>query len=75
MSCKFFGFLHDIDMFGKPPEFYLKGKTKKSTLIGRLFTVLYIIDYIDFFIYKLIQMIKRVDVTFYDTFAFTGEMN
>ena len=74
MSCKFFGFLHDIDMFGKPPEFYLKGKTKKSTFIGRLFTVLYLIVYIAFFIYKLIQMIKRVDVTFYDTFAFTGEV-
>ena len=73
-SSKCCGFFHDIDMFGKMPEFYYKGRTKKTTLIGRIFTILYLAAYIAFFIYKLIKMIQRVDVTFYDTFAFTGEI-
>ena len=74
MSCKCFcGFIKDIDKFGKEPEFYIKGKTKKTTWLGRIFTFIYFGLYVAFFIYKLVQMIKRVDVTFYDTFAFTGE--
>ena len=66
-------FLHDIDMFGKDPEFYYKGRNKRTTLVGRICSILFVAVYIAFFIYKLVQMIKRVDVTFYDTFAFTGE--
>ena len=66
--------LHKIDMFGKIPEFYYKGKAKKSTLIGRIFTILYFAAYIGFFIFKLIKMLERQDVIFYDTFAFTGEI-
>ena len=74
MACKWFcDFIKDIDMFGKMPEFYFKGKTKKTTWIGRIFTLIFLGLYMSFFIYKLVQMIKRVDVTFYDTFAFTGE--
>ena len=74
MACKCFcDFIKDIDMFGKMPEFYFKGKTKKTTWIGRIFTLIFLGLYMGFFIYKLVQMIKRVDVTFYDTFAFTGE--
>jgi hypothetical protein len=60
-------------MFGKTPEFYIKGKAKKTTWIGRIFTIIFGGLYAGFFIYKLTQMIKRVDVTFYDTFAFKGE--
>ena len=60
-------------MFGKMPEFYIKGKNKKTTWIGRIFTIIFAGLYAGFFIYKLTQMIKRVDVTFYDTFAFKGE--
>jgi len=75
MSCKCFcEVIKDIDMFGKMPEFYIKGKTKKTTWIGRIFTLVFIVLYGSFFIYKLTQMIKRVDVTFYDTFAFKGEI-
>ena len=74
MSCKgFCDFIKGIDMFGKMPEFYFKGKTKKTTWIGRIFTIIFMGLYLAFFIYKLVQMLKRVDVTFYDTFAFTGE--
>ena len=65
---------YDIDLFGKEPEFYYKGRNKKSALIGRIFTVLYILIYVAFFAYKLYRMIIRVDVTFYQTTAFTGEV-
>jgi hypothetical protein len=66
--------LYDIDLFGKDPELYFKGRNKKSTLIGRIFTVLYVIIYVAFFTYKLYRMIIRVDVTFYQTTAYTGEV-
>ena len=66
--------LYDIDLFGKDPELYFKGRNKKSTLIGRIFTVLYVIIYLAFFTYKLYRMIIRVDVTFYQTTAYTGEV-
>ena len=72
-SCKC-TFLHDIDIFGKEPEFYYKGRSKRTTLVGRIFTILYFCVYVAFFIYKLVKMIQREDVTFYDTFAFTGEI-
>ena len=66
--------IHDIDLFGKEPELYYKGKNKKSVLIGRICTIMYILIYIAFFIYKLVRMLQKVDVTFYQNTAFTGEV-
>ncbi len=66
--------LYDIDLFGKDPELYFKGRNKKSTLIGRIFTVIYVLIYLAFFAYKLYRMIIKVDVTFYQTTTFTGEV-
>ena len=66
--------ISDIDLFGKEPELYYKGKNKKSILIGRVLTIIYIISYIAFFIYKLIRMIEKIDVTFYQTTAYTGDV-
>ena len=66
--------IHDIDLFGKEPELYYKGKNKKSVLIGRIFTIMYILIYIAFFLYKLIRMLQKVDVTFFQNTAFTGEV-
>ena len=65
-------FLTDFDLFGKSPELYYKGKSKKSSLLGIILTVIYIIIYIAFLIYKLVRMFKRVDVTFYDSYVFQG---
>ena len=65
-------FLTDFDLFGKPPEFYYKGRSKKSSIFGIILTVIYVILYIAFLIYKLIRMFKRVDVTFYDSYTFQG---
>ena len=70
-SCEF---LYEMDMFGKTPEFYFQGRPKKVTTIGVIFTFIYIALYIVYFIYKLVKMIQRVEVTYYDTYAFTGEI-
>ena len=69
-NCKF---LDDFDLFGKEAELYYKGRSKRTTKIGLAFTFIYIAMYIAFFIYKVIRMLQKVDVTFYDSYAFTGE--
>ena len=65
-------FLTDFDLFGKQPDLYYKGKSKKSTTLGIVLTVIYIVIYIAFLLYKLIRMFKRIDVTFYDSYTFKG---
>ena len=65
-------FLTDFDLFGKLPELYYNGKSKKSSVFGIVLTVIYIVLYIAFLIYKLVRMFKRVDVTFYDSYTFKG---
>ena len=65
-------FLTDFDLFGKLPELYYKGKSKKSSILGIVLTVIYIVLYIAFLIYKLVRMFKRIDVTFYDSYTFKG---
>ena len=65
-------FLTDFDLFGKVPELYYKGRSKKSSTFGIVLTVIYIVLYIAFLLYKLIRMFKRVDMTFYDSYTFKG---
>ena len=65
-------FLTDFDLFGKVPELYYKGRSKKSSTFGIILTVIYIALYIAFLIYKLVRMFKRVDMTFYDSYTFNG---
>ena len=60
----------DIDMFGKEPELYYKGRPKKTSWIGRILSFSFVIIYFAFFLYKLIRMLKKIDVTFYDTFTY-----
>ena len=60
----------DIDMFGKEPELYYKGNTKKTSWIGRILSILFFVIYFAFFVYKFIRMMKKIDVTFYDTFSY-----
>ena len=67
-------FLRGIDFFGKEPEFYFKGKSKQVTIIGRIFTCIYIVIYIIIFCYKLYRMTQRVDITFYDSYSNTDEI-
>ena len=63
-----------FDFFGKAPEFYIKGKPKHVTIIGRVFTYLFIAVYIAFVAYKLYRMYQRVDITFYDSLSNTDEI-
>ena len=63
-------FLYDLDLFGKTPELYYKRKPKRSTELGLVFTFIYVVLYITFLTYKLVRMAKRMDVTFYDTYAY-----
>ncbi len=66
--------LKNIYLFGKEPELYYKGNSTKTSWIGRILTLLYIAIYIAFFAYKIVRMVKRVDVTFYENNVFTGEI-
>ena len=65
-------FLYDIDLFGKEPELYFKGKPQRTSKLGKFFTYFYIIIYIGFFLYKIIRMLKKVDITFFETYAYSG---
>ena len=69
-SCKC---MHKFDLFAKEVELYYQGNNKKSILIGRIFSIIYVVIYGAFFIYQLVRMIKRSDATFYDSYSFTGE--
>ena len=72
-SCRDrFKFIYDFDLFGKLPELYYKGKIKKVSWIGIFFTLIYLVLYIVIFLYKFIKMIKKEEVTFYETHANTG---
>ena len=62
----------DFDLFGKEPEFYYKGKAQKTSYFGLIFSILYVILYIAYFIYKIVRMIQKVDIDFYETNAFSG---
>ena len=70
-SCKLF---ENIDLFGYEAEVYFKGKSKKTSLLGKVLTYLYALVYFAFFVYKVVRMINKVDVNFYETTTFTGEI-
>ena len=70
IRCKI---LKEVDMFAKEPELYYKKRSKKTSWPGRIFTILFVSMYIGFFIYKVVRMLKKIDVTFYDTFTYSAE--
>ena len=65
--------MYNADLYAKEAELYYKGSNKKSTLIGRIFTIIYVLIYASFFLYQLVRLLRRSDVTFLDSYAFTGE--
>ena len=69
MKCLF-----DLDLFAKEPDLYYKGKSQKNTIIGLIFTINHILLISFFLIFKLIRMIKRKDLEFYDTYAYDKEI-
>ena len=69
INCNFF---NDLDLFGKTPEFFYKGKSKKTSYVGIILSFLYVILYIAFFVFKLVRLIKKLDIDFYETYSFIG---
>ena len=70
LGCKC---LKDLDIFGKNVDLFYKGKDKKNTYFGSILTIIYGIIYLAFLLYKLIRMLKKKDITFYDTFSYLDE--
>ena len=66
-------FIENFDMFGKRIELYYDGKQKKKSLIGIIFTLVYLIVFAFIFIYKLVRFIKRTEYVIYDTYVFSGK--
>ena len=64
--------LEEFDLFGKVPQFFYKGRPQRVSWFGRIFSIFYIILYGAFFIYKLVRMLQKVDIDFYETYAFSG---
>ena len=54
IHCKL---IDDIDLFGKEPELYFKGNSKRTSWVGRIFTFIYAMIYLAFFLYKLNRML------------------
>ena len=69
LDCQF---LSEFDLFGKEPELYFKGKPQRTSVFGKFLTYFYIIVYAGFFIYKIFRMLEKVDITFFETYAFSG---
>ena len=70
-SCKT---LEDIDLFSKSPDIYYKGKPQKSSIFGRILTISYGVIYAAFFVYKIVRMALKIDVSFIETETWTGEI-
>ena len=66
--------LEDIDLFSKSPDIYYKGKPQKSSFLGRILTISYAVIYAAFFVYKIVRMALKIDVSFYETQTWTGEI-
>ena len=50
-KCKSFSkVLESLDIFGKEIDIYYKGKSRRTSIIGFIFTFLYISVYLAFFI-------------------------
>ena len=69
LDCQF---LSEFDLFGKDPEFYFKGKPQRTSKFGKFLTYFYITIYVGFFLYKIIRMLKKVDITFFESYAYSG---
>ena len=66
-----FKYILNIDLFGKVPKLYYEGEEKRKSYIGSFSTILYVIIYIGFFIYKINGMLKKIDLSLYETYIFT----
>ena len=71
MNCKGktnYKFTQKFDLFGKNIGLYYKGSEKRNTYFGSIFSLAFMVLYLSYFTYRIVRMIKREDVIFYDTF-------
>ena len=71
-KCSKFNIFKKFDLFGIEPGFYYKNDEKKRSLIGGIFTILYITGLAAFSIYKF-NRLKGQDVQFYDSFDYINK--
>jgi len=71
-KCKInYNYIQHFDMYGRKLKLYYNGKSRKTSCIGTIFTLLYMSIFLAFVIYKLKRVMNKVDGTYYDTFAYT----
>ena len=73
LSNKNYKLFTKLDMFGKEPNLYYNGTSKKTSLIGNILSLSFVFLYFSLFLYKLIRMVKKVDVSFYDIYTYQTE--
>ncbi len=61
---------HIFDLFGKRIGLYYKGNEIRNTYFGSIFSLGFLIIYLAYFLYRLLRLIRREDVVFYDTFEY-----
>ena len=59
--------LREVDMFNKDITLYYKGNDQSNTLYGSILTIIYITAYFTFFVYKIIRMFKKIDISIYES--------
>ena len=65
--------MYYFDLFGKTPNIFYEGKSKKSSIVGLVFSIIYIVIYLAYFIYKMVRLGKRLDLTLYDIYSYDQE--
>ena len=74
-SCKgILEILGNLDLFGKEVDLYYRGKQKKASTFGIIYSIIYIGIYITFFLFLLVKMYKRENITFYESIAYNDEV-
>ena len=69
IDCNFY---QNLIYLEKSQNYISKENHKEHQKLGKVLTYFYIIIYIGFFLYKIIRMLRKVDITFYETNAFSG---
>ena len=63
-------FIQNLDILGKEPGLYYKGNDKKNTWYGTTVSIMYITIYVSYCVYKIFRMLKKKDVTYFDSFDY-----
>ena len=66
--------IKNLDLFGHQPSLYYKSNQRKSSWFGFFLTIIYVIMYVAFFIYKIVRMVEKLDITFYESFGYDGDI-